>query len=56
MATKAMTDPEISELATPKPVGEVAACGCIWTPDRLYPCDACRAEVLADLDEIYGRD
>ena len=34
---------------------ELAPCGCIASPDHGYiPCAECRAEVDADLMEVYG--
>ena len=32
----------------------VDPCGCMMTPDGFLPCAACKAEVAADLMEVYG--
>jgi hypothetical protein len=49
-----MTD-LIRALATPVPTGEMEPCGCLMLPGyHFVPCAACKAEVNADLAEVYG--
>lgn len=48
------TDPVILALATPEPTAEVEPCGCIMTAGGFHPCAACKAEVWADLAEVYS--
>lgn len=49
-----MTD-LIRALATPVPTAEIEPCGCLWSADHHFvPCEACKAEVLADLAVVYG--
>jgi hypothetical protein len=50
------TAADLRDLATPVRTAEVADCGCIATPDHFYPCAACKAEVWADLAEVYADD
>jgi hypothetical protein len=38
----------------PALIGTVEPCGCIVTPEHFYPCEACKAEVHADLAEVYS--
>lgn len=54
MTMMTTTDPVIRALATPAPTAEIADCGCIATPEHFYPCEACKAEVRADLAEVYA--
>ena len=48
------TDPVILALATDAPTDiGVEPCGCMMTPDGYIPCEACKAEVAADLPAVY---
>jgi hypothetical protein len=52
MTTTMTTD--LLALATDRPTDvAVEPCGCMMTPDGFKPCDTCKAEVAADLAEVY---
>ena len=48
--------PELLALARPALTADVAPCGCIKSDDHYLPCATCRAEMDADLAELYGAD